>query len=305
MTLLAWLKLICILLVCIMAVFMACYIILMRQAKRLRVVREDFTADGGEGTVFVHISDLHVERLLISWKNICNTIREERPAFVLLTGDLCSTLQQTGRVLSFVDLLASRAGCAIYITFGNNDNGLFADRPDLKKEYIRRLEALSAYVKILDNEAIRDGSLLIGGIEDYQLRGLQRPHRRGKQKAGPHPETEAETEKRIHAMVSGWQQEAAAGNLKFLLASHNPDILLYLNGIHPDLAVCGHTHGGQIWMPFHLEFIALRHDRLPRKGIFYGRHCFNGIPLYITSGLGCSVVPLRFRSCGEIAVLKI
>ncbi|HBV51189.1 MAG TPA: phosphoesterase, partial [Clostridiales bacterium] len=35
-----------------------------------------------------------------------------------------------------------------------------------------------------------------------------------------------------------------------------------------------------------------------------GFHTYNGMNLYITSGIGCSLLPIRFRSKAEIALIE-
>ncbi|MBR5280966.1 MAG: hypothetical protein IKU26_08380, partial [Clostridia bacterium] len=96
---------------------------------------------------------------------------------------------------------------------------------------------------------------------------------------------------------------------KFVLATHNPDMLLKLQSVpaeyRPHITVCGHTHGGQIHTPFNLEFTLLKKDQLPKEGYFYGYHDYKGFPLYITSGLGCSLLPIRFGSSAEVAIFHL
>ena len=70
------------------------------------------------------------------------------------------------------------------------------------------------------------------------------------------------------------------------------------------LLLAGHTHGGQVRLPLNIEFTLLKKDILPKKGIYYGFHTYNGTPLYITSGIGCSLLPIRFRSKAEIALIE-
>ena len=87
--------------------------------------------------------------------------------------------------------------------------------------------------------------------------------------------------------------------------THNPDLALHLpnlNGL--TLLLAGHTHGGQVRVPFNIEFAILKKDVLPKKKIYYGVHEFNGNKMYITSGIGCSFLPIRFRSKAEIAYLE-
>jgi predicted MPP superfamily phosphohydrolase len=58
-------------------------------------------------------------------------------------------------------------------------------------------------------------------------------------------------------------------------------------------------------MPFHLEFVLLRHDTLPRQGIIEGVHEVNGIPVFISRGIGCGALPVRLMSKPEASVVEI
>ena len=84
--------------------------------------------------------------------------------------------------------------------------------------------------------------------------------------------------------------------------THNPDMALEMPGDSVDYLLAGHFHGGQIWMPFNMEYKVLRNDKLSRMGIQRGLHRVNGINLYINRGLGNVLFPLRFLSRPEITV---
>ena len=93
----------------------------------------------------------------------------------------------------------------------------------------------------------------------------------------------------------------------YIMLAHNPDIVLHMppelpfkvNGI-----ISGHIHGGQIRTPFKLEFL-LRKDELPHMGIISGIHEVNGIKLFISKGIGCVLVPIRFFCRPEVNILSI
>ena len=104
-----------------------------------------------------------------------------------------------------------------------------------------------------------------------------------------------------------WQCEAIDKNADLVLISHNPDAATgSVEECMPLIMLSGHTHAGQMWMPFNAEFRFLRKDILPKKGYKYGLHTYeNQFPIYITSGVGCSFLPIRFRSTAEVAIIDI
>lgn len=83
--------------------------------------------------------------------------------------------------------------------------------------------------------------------------------------------------------------------------THNPDVF---PGIPPRVALtlAGHTHGGQVNLPL-LGRLVVPSNFGARYAIGHveedGRH------LYITPGIGTSILPVRFRVRPEITLLKI
>ena len=89
-----------------------------------------------------------------------------------------------------------------------------------------------------------------------------------------------------------------------LLVVHEPDVFETFPrlGLAPTLTLAGHTHGGQVWLPL------LGRRVVPSKfGERYARgHVVEqGRHLYVTSGVGTSVLPVRFLVPPEIAILTL
>ncbi|MGH9904346.1 MAG: metallophosphoesterase [Pyrinomonadaceae bacterium] len=91
------------------------------------------------------------------------------------------------------------------------------------------------------------------------------------------------------------------GEQPVIVLTHNPDILPRLPSIF-HLTLAGHTHGGQVNLPF------LGRRVVPSEfGQRYaaGHILEDGKHLFVTTGIGTSVFPIRFRVPPEIAVLTI
>ena len=81
---------------------------------------------------------------------------------------------------------------------------------------------------------------------------------------------------------------------------HSPDTFSLLG--RSDLAFAGHTHGGQINIPLIGRRMTATQLGMP---FAYGLKEFQGIPVYVTSGIGTSVLPARFRSPPEVVVFTL
>lgn len=84
-----------------------------------------------------------------------------------------------------------------------------------------------------------------------------------------------------------------------IILIHNPDGTYQLPENCADLVVCGHTHGGQIRVPF------LYHKLIPSSyGFNRGWYEVRNNPIYVTSGLGEVVLPMRLGVPPEIVVIE-
>jgi predicted MPP superfamily phosphohydrolase len=97
---------------------------------------------------------------------------------------------------------------------------------------------------------------------------------------------------------------AGAGSVPRLLLVHEPDIFAEFPrlGLTPALTVAGHTHGGQVWLPL------LGRRVVPSafgERYAYGHVIEQGRHLFVTSGVGTSMLPVRFLVPPEIAMLTL
>jgi uncharacterized protein len=89
-----------------------------------------------------------------------------------------------------------------------------------------------------------------------------------------------------------------------LLLVHEPDVFESFArlSISPNLTLAGHTHGGQVWLPLFGRRV------VPSKfgaRYAYGHVVENGRDLFVTGGVGTSIIPVRFMVPPEIAILTL
>lgn len=191
-----------------------------------------------------------------------------RPDLILLGGDFVSL--EAGNIDRLVPgLTALSAPLGRYAVLGNHDHWTSATRVE---------QGLAAAgVELLTNRNAR----LAPPYDDFWLCGLD-DHWLGRPDAA--------------AAFAG-----ARG--RRILLMHAPSGLLDAGGHRFDLALCGHTHGGQIALPGGRPLL-LPHGRLSRR-YSRGRFRVHGGTLIVSVGLGCSVLPVRVGARPEIVLCEL
>jgi len=85
-----------------------------------------------------------------------------------------------------------------------------------------------------------------------------------------------------------------------LVLSHNPDTKTELNKYPWDLMLCGHTHGGQVCLPFLGAPFAPVQD----KSILAGLYRWNDRWIHVTRGVG-NILGVRFNCRPEVSILTL
>jgi len=92
-----------------------------------------------------------------------------------------------------------------------------------------------------------------------------------------------------------------------LVLAHRPDPVLWFGGgMDVDLFVAGHTHGGQVVIPFFGPPLTL--SAVPRSVGAGGLHELNGAPIYVSRGVGMErghAPRVRFLCPPEVAVVTL
>ncbi|MGI8787821.1 MAG: metallophosphoesterase [Pyrinomonadaceae bacterium] len=92
-----------------------------------------------------------------------------------------------------------------------------------------------------------------------------------------------------------------------IVLEHSPDLLPMITDAASDrndlkLILNAHTHGGQVWLPvLGSLFVPSNYG----QKFAFGHHKENNVDMFVTTGIGTSIIPFRFLVPPEIAVLTI
>lgn len=225
-----------------------------------------------DGFRVVHLSDLHHGR----WnsadflRDCVATANSLRPDLVALTGDFIHYGREWVPGVSDV-LSRLRARHGVVAVLGNHDH--YDRAAPLMREGLRR-----ARITDLTN---RGASLHRGG-ETLHLAGTG-DYWREKQKLG-------------------LALDRVLRPRSVLLLQHNPDYVERIQDDRVGLVLSGHTHGGQVVLPF------IGAPILPSR---YGQKYISGLcqgpfaQVFVSTGVGSSFPPLRINCPAEIACLTL
>lgn len=262
----------------VLSVLMVLSIIYMRfEAGWLEVKTVRFTRSK-KALKLLQLSDIHIGKLFVSAGKVRKAIDKVKPDIIIMTGDYIENKAQICSFLNFLDMI--HTGITTFVCLGNHDMSAFSDDLEGLGDFIAGIEDKGVSVLHNSSRSISRNNTVYNFIGIADCRN------------GYH-----DFDKSFHGLTG-----TNAINIAF---SHNPDIVLETPANKADYLLSGHFHGGQIWMPFNLEFLTLRKEKLCRRGIRRGLHKVNGINLYINRGLGNVCLPLRFMSRPEITVFHI
>lgn len=222
------------------------------------------------------ISDFHSNHL-IDLEKMGEEIERFDPNFIVLTGDM---IDYSGKELNTVFALfntITKLDKDIYFIHGNHETN-----HRLYKELRTEMERLG--IIILGNNSIT----IVENDEKINLTGLK-----------------FYSQFRSNEETNQYQKSTKYLNLDYynILLLHSPNNIENLVNEKQDLVLSGHTHGGQLRLPIIGPIVAPGQGLFPKydKGIFK----VNNATLYIDSGLGNSVAPLRLLNPVQFSNITI
>ncbi len=244
-----------------------------------------------DGLRIVAISDIHggshgvtEERI----RQVVEAANAQNPDIIVMLGDFVAQNRGDHKSLKMPEEVIARnlaglkAPFGVYAVLGNHDGWY----DDAKVSATIR----NSGIRVLENEI----AVISRNGEKLRLLGLK-DHMK---------------------LTPNWQK--LSNELKELIAAspdegdivvleHSPDVLPMITG---DLLIskklrlilAGHTHGGQVWLPL------LGTPVVPSsygQKYSYGAIRENGVDMFVTTGIGTSILPIRFMMPPEIAVLNV
>ena len=242
--------------------------------RRLEIcqVRMGVLAPGSslDGFTIAFLSDLHAGSCLneADLCDIFSQVSSLSPDLVCFGGDLINTRER--EILLFrkpLGLLDPPFG--VFSVPGNHDH-FWGQDIGLWESFLTQQG-----VQILNNRGVRihkgDSSFFLAGVDDL-----------------------TEGSPCLEQALKGRK----AGEPTILL-SHHPDLFFEAAANEVDITLSGHTHGGQIrlfgWSPIH-------HSRF---GWVEGVYELEGVKLYVSRGIGATVLPLRIGTRAEIPLIQL
>lgn len=222
------------------------------------------------------LTDLHVgspHTGLDKLRRVVERTNAERPDVIVLLGDYVIQGVWGGEFVgpeeSAGELRSLRAPHGVFAVLGNHDWWLDGERVATALK--------GAGITVLENEAVRverDGrAFWVAGLADLWTRK-------------PDP--------------AGVLQKIISDD-PVIYITHNPDIFPEVPE-RVSLTLAGHTHGGQVNLPFiGRPIVPSKFDQRYAMGhvVEGGRH------LYVSGGVGTSIYPVRFRVPPEVVVLTL
>ena len=240
--------------------------------KEYAVINENLP-DNFHGIKIVHFTDLHYGTTINQQyvRMLVDTINGLRPDIIVFTGDLFDkdVIKSKDEVLALGYLLSELdAVLGKFAVRGNHD---------YEKNYFDQAMAVSGF-RVLNNEA---ELIYYRGETPIQIIGLP---------------------SLIKEVYTICEDLIADDTIYFrILLAHEPDVIDNLFELNIDLMLAGHSHGGQIRLPF---FGAV-YTPVGAKNYFNEHYRVGNTDLFISSGIGTSEWRFRFLNRPSINLYRL
>ncbi|MBY7006871.1 metallophosphoesterase [Clostridium botulinum] len=223
------------------------------------------------------ISDIHLGEYytIDKLEKLVNKVNSQNADIIVFTGDLfdnVSKFEDTSKVAPILKKLNAKIGK--YAIYGNHDYGGGA-----KNIYKNVME--DSGFKILVND---QANVKLDSGKTISILGLD------------------------DALLGNPDVEKTARNIKEsnynLLLLHEPDLSDKFVSYNIDLILAGHSHGGQVKIPFLGEIVTPPLAEKYKDGL-YNLNTQRNTQLYVNSGIGNTKMPFRFINVPEVSIFEI
>lgn len=218
----------------------------------------------------IQISDYHNNNL-INKKRLIKTVKKLSPDIIVLTGDIIDS--KTENFDEVMDLLKDlkKINKNIYSVSGNHE---MKNKKSLEFEERKKGIGINNLDYDCETLDISSDKINLCGIPFYKKGNSKKMN------------------------VNDLDDK-----LFTILLSHSPDKALEYEGVKSDLILSGHIHGGQVRIPLIGALVSPNKEFFPKYN--KGLYDIEGTKLYIDSGLGNSVKPIRTFNRVQISYIEI
>lgn len=229
------------------------------------------------GIKILQFSDTHIGHYytIDQFNKLIQKINQYEADLILFTGDLIDAPHEYQFTHDLLPLLKNiQAPLGKYSIYGNHDHGGYGT------ESYKDLMDNSGF-KLLMNEAIQISNegetIYLAGLDDYML---GRPD--FEQTLGHIPE-----------------------NSFTILLAHEPDVAKVSQSYPVQLQLSGHSHGGQIQLPFLGPIVTPPFASEYTEGFYFIGSGPEQMTLYVNRGIGTTRVPFRFLAKPEVSIFTL
>ena len=233
-------------------------------------------SESSEDIKVLQFSDTHLSEYfsIEDLKKVVNKINDENPDIVIFTGDLVDHYYKysyTGDITQIWEVLSQiNAPLGKYAIYGNHDYGGGAER--VYKDIMEN----SGFVTLVnDKVSLKEYNLNIIGLDDSIFGNL-------------------DIEKLNELLDDSYFN---------IVVSHEPDVVDLMLEYNIDLFLSGHSHGGQVNIPFINSILPPLGEKYT-KGLYEFENARN-TKLYVNVGIGTSQIPFRFMATPELSVFTL
>ena len=226
----------------------------------------------------IQFSDTHLgfQYTLEQLNKLVDRINQLKPDVVFFTGDLMDEPNKFANSNQIIPILLKiNAPFGKFAIYGNHDHGGYGT--DLYHTIMDHSGFVVLKNKGFEIKLADQSSIHIIGLDDAML-------------GNPN--------------LAEAMEELPSDSYKILLA-HEPDLAEKVVGQGVHFQLSGHSHGGQVKIPFVGALITPPYSQLYQEGFYEIGDSANPLTLYVNRGLGTTRLPFRFLAKPELTIFTL